>query len=166
VRINLDTLCADPGLPLENLPDIPPLEEGQTNRERITELTVCGGTCHHEIINPVGFAYENMDGLGRFREFDNGQPIDTTGSYPFAEGVTAFANSTELMQLIANGVQAHQCYAKKLTSFATSRDLVDGERPVIESLGAVSQASGTSLKQLSLALVRHNAFRTHVGGAP
>ena len=166
VRINLDTLCADPGLPNAILPAIPALEEGQTNRARIVDLTEgCGMVCHGEIINPIGFAFEDFDGLGRYREEDNGSPVDTTGKYPFAEGVKEFANSTELMELIANGEQAHQCYAKKMAGYAVQRDLVEGERPLVVELGQVSQASGASLKQIMLALVKSNSFRTHVGGA-
>jgi hypothetical protein len=166
VRINLDTLCADPGLPEEELPPIPALEPNQTNRERITELTTtCGRVCHGEIINPIGFAFEDYDGLGTFRTMDNGKPVVTSGRYPFAEGTQEFANATELMQIIANGTQAHQCYAKKLASYATSRDLVESERPLVVELGAVSQATGASLKDIMLALVKTDAFRTHVGGA-
>ncbi len=167
VRINLDTLCADPGLPTLNLPPVPPLEPNQTNRQRYQALTEgCGAVCHGQIINPVGFAFENFDGIGRFRDKDNGQSVDTTGSYPFAEGTKSFTGASDLMQTIASGSQAHQCYAKKLASYALERDLVDSERPLVESLGATSRASGASIKEIMLALVKTDAFRTHVGGAP
>lgn len=167
VRINLDTLCADPGSPVANIPPVPALEPDQTNRERYEALTMgCGDPCHSEIINPVGFAFENFDGLGRYRDMDNGKLVDTTGSYTFAEGTMDFSGAPELMQLIANGTQAHQCYAKKMASYALERDIVDGERPLVESLGQTSLASGASLKELMLALVKNDAFRTHVGGAP
>lgn len=166
VRINLDALCADPGLPNPDLPDIPPPMENQTNREIITALTkTCGAECHGQVINPIGFAFEDFDGMGRKRTMDNGSPVDTTGSYPFAEGVKSFQNSTELMQLIATGTQAHQCWAKKMAGYALERDLVESERPMIESLGAVSLAGG-SLKDVMVALVKEDGFRTHVGGAP
>ena len=165
-RLNLDTLCADPGLPSQELPMIPPAKENQTNRMVITALTSgCGASCHGEIINPVGFAFENFDGLGRTRTMDNGQPVDTTGTYPFQEGYLTFAGAAELMQDMANGMQAHQCWAKKMASYALERDLVEADRPMVEALGAVSQASGSSLKQVMLALVKHDAFRTRAGGA-
>jgi hypothetical protein len=165
VRINLDTLCADPGLPTVDLPPVPPLQATQTNRQRYQALTEgCGATCHGEIINPIGFAFENFDGLGRSRETDNGQPVDTSSQYPFAEGTLAFSGATELMQLIANGSQAHECYAKKLASYALERDVVDAERPLVRSLGAASRQSGASLKDVMLALVKSEAFRTYVGG--
>jgi len=164
-RLNLDTLCADPGLPKQDLPAIPAAKENQTNRMVITALTTCGGSCHGEIINPVGFAFENFDGLGRTRTTDNGQPVDTTGTYPFIEGDQSFSGASELMQEMATGAQAHQCWAKKMASYALERDLVEADRPLVEALGAVSQASGSSLKQVMLALVKHDAFRTRAGGA-
>ena len=167
VRINLDTLCADPGQPAANLPPVPALMAGQTNRQRYAALTEgCGAACHGLIINPIGFAFEDFDGLGRQRTLDNGKPVDTTGVYPFAEGVEAFDGSAELMQLIAQGTQAHQCYAKKLVSYAIERDLVESDRPLVEALGDVSLGSGASIKQVMVELVKDDAFRTRVGGAP
>jgi hypothetical protein len=69
------------------------------------------------------------------------------------------------MKQMASDPTAHQCWSKKLASYALERDIVAAERPTIEALGAVSQASGGSLKQVMLALVKSNAFRTHVGSA-
>lgn len=166
VRVNLDTLCADPGLPTMNLPPVPALEPNQTNRERYQALTEgCGAICHGQIINPIGFAFESFDGVGRFRDKDNGKPVNTAGTYPFAEGTKSFANATELMQTIASGSQAHECYAKKLASYALQRDLIDAERPLVQSLGATSRTTNASLKEVMIALVKSDAFRTHVGGA-
>jgi hypothetical protein len=166
VRINADTLCADLGPPAVTLPSVPALAPNQSNRQRYEALTnSCGAPCHTVYINTLGFAFEDYDGVGRYRTTDNGQPVDTTGSYPFAEGTLSFSGAPELMQLVAQGTQAHQCWSKKMASYALERDLIDTERPLIESLGAVSLASGGSLKQVMLALVKNDAFRTHVGGS-
>jgi len=164
-RLNLDVLCADPGLPVD-VPAIPPAEAGETNRAVITNLTsACARVCHGELINPLGFAFENFDGVGRFRDTDNGQPVDTAAAYPFQEGRLSFAGAPELMEHMAAGTQAHQCWAKKMTSYALSRDIVDADRPLVESLGQVSRDTGASLKQVMLALVRNDAFRIRTGGA-
>jgi len=167
VRVAVDSLCLELGPPSGVvLPPVPAQLADQTNRQRYEGLTNgCGAPCHTVYINPVGFAFEQYDGIGRFRTTDNGKPVDTTGSYPFSDGTKSFKDSNELMQEIANGSQAHQCWSKKLASYALERDIVDSERPTIEALGAVSQASGGSLKQVMLALVQSQAFRTHVGGA-
>jgi hypothetical protein len=165
VRINLDTLCADPGIP-DMVPAVPAIADGQTNRERYSALTeTCGRECHGLYINPIGFAFENYDGVGRFRDMDHGKPVNTTGSYAFAEGYLSFSGAPELMQLIASGTQAHQCWSKKLASYALQRDMVDAERPLVEALGEVSRNTGGTLKQVMLALVQQDAFRTHFGGA-
>ena len=167
VRVNLDTLCLELGPPSGvTLPPVPPQQANETNRQRYEGLTNgCGAPCHTVFINPIGFAFEDYDGIGRYRTMDNGKPVDTTGSYPFSDGTHTFKESSDLMQLIANGPQAHQCWSKKLASFALERDIVDSERPTIEAMGAVSQATGGSLKDVMLALVQSPTFRTHVGGA-
>lgn len=163
-RLNLDTLCADPGLPVA-VPAIPAAEAGQTNRDVITNLTTgCAQVCHGELINPIGFAFENFDGLGRFRDTDNGQPVNTAGVYPFQEGNLSFAGAPELMQAMASGTQAHQCWAKKMVGYALERDLVEADRPLVESLAQASQVSGASLKQVMLALVKSDSFRIRAGG--
>ena len=69
------------------------------------------------------------------------------------------------MQDLAGNAQAHQCWAKKMATFALERDVVESDRPLVEALGAKSLESGGSLKQVMLALVQTDAFRTRVGGA-
>jgi hypothetical protein len=165
VTINLDVLCVEPGAP-DNVPPVPALQPNQTNRERISTLTAgCGGECHNSYINPVGFSFEHFDGMGIYRETENGKPIDSTGSYPFTEGTKSFANAAELMQHMANGEQAHLCYAKKMSSFALQRDIVATDMPLLQSLKTASMATNGSVKQVILELVRNPAFRTRVGGA-
>jgi len=167
VRVAMDTLCLELGPPSGvTLPPVPPQGMNETNRARYERLTNgCGAPCHTVYINPVGFAFEQYDGIGRYRTTDNGNPVDTSGSYPFSDGTKSFQGSADLMQEIANGPQAHQCWSKKLASYALERTIVESERPTVEALAAVSQSSGGSLKQVMLALVQSQAFRTHVGGA-
>lgn len=166
LTINLDFLCADPGDPIANLPPVPPLMPNQTNREMISMLTEgCGYQCHTYYINPLGFAFERFDGMGKLRDMDNGKPIDTRAAYPFAEGLKEFADSAELMQIMAESKQAHACYAKKIASFALQRDIVESDLPMLDAMTAVSMAGG-SLKHVMVALVKDPAFRTRQGAMP
>ena len=140
------------------IPPVPPALPNQTNRQRVTQLTAgCGGLCHR-YINQLGFAFETFDGLGRKRELDHGQPIDTTGNYPLAEGFVSFTDGNDLMRILSNSPQVHTCYSKHLTSYALGRDLVENDRPALESLGKVSRSQ--SLKELIVALVQDPLFRT------
>jgi hypothetical protein len=164
LSINLDMLCADPGLPEIQLPEIPPQGAGETNRELILSITEGCGDCHESIINPIGFAFEDFDGMGRYRTTDNGEPVDTTGTYPFQEGPRSFANSAELMDIAANGKQAHQCYSKKIAGYAMQRFIVASDMPLLESMGTVSLAPGSTIKQVMLELVRNDAYRVRAAG--
>jgi hypothetical protein len=161
---NLDMLCANPGQPEIQLPEIPPQGTGETNRELITSITEGCGDCHESIINPIGFSYENFDGMGRWRDTDNGEPVNASGTYPFQEGPRSFANSAELMDIMASGKQAHQCYSKKIAGYAMQRDIVIDDMPLLETLGNVSLNTGSSIKQIMLELVRNDAYRVRVAG--
>lgn len=167
VSMNLDVLCAKLGPPAAVLPPIPPLQPGQTNRQRISALTEgCGGVCHNQQINPIGFAFEHFDGMGRYRDTENGNlPITSSGQFTFTEGTQSFADAAELMRSMAAGKQAHTCYAKKLASFGLQRDIVDGDVPLLDALTQVSIADG-SIKDIIVALVRNDAFRLRSGANP
>ena len=58
-----------------------------TMREKVTQLTKPDAcmTCH-EIINPLGFALEQFDGIGRLRKTEKGRPINTISDYLSADG--------------------------------------------------------------------------------
>jgi hypothetical protein len=58
----------------------------------------------------------------------------------------------------------HTCYSKNVTAYALGRDLVERDRPLLESLADVSQSQ--SLKDTLLALVRDPAFRLREEGLP
>jgi hypothetical protein len=167
VTINLDFLCAPLGPPAAEIPPIPPLQPGQTNRQRIDKLTLgCGLECHNEMINPVGFAFEHFDGMGQYRDTENGGlPIDASGEFDLTEGTVTYDDASGLMKAIGEGEQAHLCYAKKLASFALQRDVVTSDMPLLDVLAKVSMASSGSVKQVMLELVKNDAFRKHVGGA-
>jgi hypothetical protein len=169
VTLNLDVLCATLGPPAANLPEIPPLQPGETNRHRIDTLTSgCGSSCHNDMINPLGFSFEHFDGMGQFRDTENGGlPIDSSGSYTFSDGNTrSWNDAAGLMQVLASTPQTHTCYAKKLASFGLQRDIVASDMPLLNALTTSSMASTGSIKQMIIDLVRNDAFRTHVGGTP
>jgi len=169
VTLNLDVLCAQLGPPAPVIPPIPPLMPGQTNRQRVDTLTAtCGQSCHNDMINPLGFAFEHFDGMGQWRDTENGGlTIDSSGSYIFSDAVTRnWTGAAELMQTLASSPQAHTCFAKKLASFGLQRDIVASDMPLLNALTSSSMAATGSVKQMIVDLVRNTAFRTRVGGTP
>jgi hypothetical protein len=169
VSISLDVLCAPLGPPAAVIPALPIRKPGQTNRMLVDEHTSqCGGACHNQLINPLGFAFENFDGMGRYRttEESGGEtlPIDASGKFRFIDGERSWQNATELMQILAHDRQAHLCYAKKLASFGLQRDVVAADMSLLDTL-ATSSLDG-SLKQVVVALVQTDAYRARSGGMP
>src|SRR5690606_18644291 len=70
-------------------PDVPSLPEekkakrGATLRERLAEhSTRADCVACHKRIDPLGFALENYDAIGRWRETEEGHPIDSQGVLP------------------------------------------------------------------------------------
>jgi len=158
-----EVLCLDlPDHPTP-VPPLPALVPGQSNRNRIEKLTASCTGCH-DLIDPLGFAFEGFDGLGQQRDLDNGVPVDTTGSYAFEDGTRPFADARALLRILADGAQAHTCYAKMLTGYALQRDLVEGDRALLKDLATVSRAQ--SLKEMVVSLVRNPAFRSRSEGTP
>jgi hypothetical protein len=68
------------------------------------------------------------------------------------------------MKIMAGSAQVHTCYSKNVTGYALGRDLVESDRPLLESLSKVSLSE--SLKEMVVALVRDPAFRTRKEGQP
>lgn len=166
--INYQVLCADlpkPGFAV-SLPPSP--EPGQSDRERMEAYTgkgTCGEQCHGNYINPIGYAFEGFDGLGRIRTTDADKPVDAVASYPFSDGTKTFNGVGELMNILVDSEEAHRCYAKNLMSYALQRDIIVEDGGAIDELASVSKSADGSLKAMVLALVKSQAFRTRADGS-
>lgn len=97
-------------------PLTPDLHPDLTTRERVTLQTKPANcmTCHG-IINPLGFALEHFDAVGRYRERDHGKPINDTGSYHTRAGETVtVCGARALAQFLAGSEEAHAAFAEQL----------------------------------------------------
>ncbi len=170
VSMALDVLCAPLGPPAPDIPPLPAPLPGQTNRMRVDAHTKgCGTVCHNNMINPLGFAFENFDGMGQYRvtekNGDQDLPIDSSASFAFVDGTKSYQNAADLMQVMATDPQTHLCYSKKLASFGLQRDIIAADLPLVSQLASISESSTGSVKQVIVDLVRQDAFRTRAGGA-
>ncbi len=114
----------------------PELEPGMTTRETVEELTqmqgtVCAG-CHTTLLNPLGFATENFDALGRYRSeqqfFDaqgnpaGSKPVDTSGvPHIMASSEASAAGPSELMQQIAASGKVEACLSRNFFRYTFAR---------------------------------------------
>ena len=163
VDLNHRLLCVNLVAPPGELPQLPPFEPNQTNRERVAAFTEAEGTscatCHGTVINPLGFAFENYDAIGRYRTTDNDRPVDASGTYQFATGLASFQDATELTELLAENPQVHACYTQHLAEFVLGRDLDQTDSGLVIQLMDQSLASA-SIKDLILNIVQSDAFLT------
>jgi hypothetical protein len=151
----------------------------RTNRQMLEAFTeakgsVCEG-CHAGLINPLGFAFENYDGLGKFRTTErSGLPIDASGKYHLSDGEITFNGAVELMKAMAAGRQAHDCYAQHLFEYLYGREKLNPEdletalKPLaLADAGVISEVGRrsrmkVSIKNMIVDLVSTDAFLTRL----
>jgi hypothetical protein len=126
-------------------------------------IGACGGECH-AAIDPLGYAFEGFDGMGVARDFDQGQPVDASGSFFFGSGQDSFADAGELMTKLADDDLPYACYGRKLASYGLQRDIVEDDQELIDSLAAVTRTG--AVKDAVLALIADPAFRLRQKGLP
>ena len=166
VHIARKVLCVDLPPPPAMIPPLPALSATSTNRQRVAELTKnapCNG-CHTSIINPLGFAFEKLDGVGKYRTQENGRAIDATGSYSLDGATVSYDGAVQLIERIAGSQQAHDCYSRHWVEYLYGRevDMDSGaDRSLVEQAGSLSN-SDAPVKELVVNLVATDAFLTRL----
>jgi len=93
----------------------PALHPDMTTRQRVelqTSPQSCQ-VCHHKI-NGLGFALENYDAVGRFREREGDKSIDPAGHYTTRDGTAiTFRGPSELAQFLASSDDAHRAFVNR-----------------------------------------------------
>jgi len=157
----IEVIFNDPPPPPPN--DVPPLNEEQGNdkltiREQFAvhrENPDCA-SCHSQL-DPLGFALENFDITGRWRDkYSNGQPVDVGGTlmtkYPF-DDVIRFKKVLEQEQRrFAKAFTAH------LLRFALSRDLTPADAVAVDEVVETAAPSEFPLRSLIREVVLHKSF--------
>ncbi len=149
-------------------PDVPELEEehnaitGTTLRERLEQHREDPGCANcHAKMDPIGFAMENYNAIGKFRMKDRELDIDTTGQLP--DG-TPFENISGLKQILINRkTQFARCLTEKMLTYALGRGLEYYDRPTIERIVTALEANDYRFSILITEIVKSNPFRLRRG---
>jgi mono/diheme cytochrome c family protein len=99
------------------------LHPNLTTRERVS-LQTNAQTCQacHGLINPLGFALEGFDALGRWRTIDNSKMVDATGAYLSRTGKPAkFNGARELGAFLADSEETHTAFIEKLFYYSVQQ---------------------------------------------
>jgi hypothetical protein len=148
---------AVPPLAAEEHPDL-------NTRERVTLQTrdVACQTCH-TMINPLGFALEEFDAIGRFRaaEVRGGtlRPIDASGSYlPRAGAEATFRGGHELAAYVAASPDAHEAFVQALFHALVKQPVRAWGPDTLERLTTAFAAGGFDVRRLLVDIMTMAAF--------
>jgi hypothetical protein len=165
----LDSILGTPPPPPP--PNVPPLKdvnndaEPESVRDRLVlhRANAACASCHDRI-DPLGFALENFDAIGRWREQDGGKPVDNSGQ--LIDG-TKFKGPAELKNAL---LDRKDLFVRNLTvkmlGYALGRGLTLKDSCAVDAI--VAQAKASDYKALSWieAIVLSVPFRHQAAAAP
>lgn len=133
-------------------PDVPDLEDNTVDatlsvRERLTEHRanpVCAN-CHN-LMDPIGFALENFDAVGRWRDVEAGQPINASGELP--DGSEFDSVDGLEAALLRRPELFVETLTSKLMTYALGRGMEATDGPAIRQI--VDQAAESEYRFSSL----------------
>ena len=144
-----------------NLGEGEPIAKTTTLRQRLEAhraSPVCA-SCHN-IMDPMGFALENYDLIGAWREKDGPAPIDSKGR--LADG-TPLAGPTDLRAAVLSRSEAFvTTAAEKLMVYALGRPMHYYDMPGIRSVVRRAGRDGNRFSSLVLGIVESDAFQKRI----
>jgi len=149
-------------------PNVPPLEEAKEGtppksvRERLTQHranAVCA-SCHARI-DPLGFALENFDAVGKWRDQDGGKPIDSSAE--LTDG-TKFHGSDELKAVLLERKDLFvRNLVNKMLGYALGRGLTLQDSCTVDNIMAQLRENDYKAETLIDAIVLSTPFRYKAG---
>jgi hypothetical protein len=148
-------------------PGVPPIDEAAVGVARSLRVqmeqhradTLCA-SCHSKM-DPLGFALENYDAIGRWRTFDGKFPIDASGTMPNG---ASFSGPAQMKALLSNNLPAFaRALTEKMLTYALGRGVESYDRLAVK--GIVQQASTADyrLQALIQSIVRSAPFQQRRG---
>ena len=150
-------------------PDVPELEVTGANKGTLREQmikhrtnAVCA-SCH-EKMDPIGFAFEHFDAIGRYREQDNGKPIDATGKLDTGE---SFKNASDLRGIVVGKKRDFfaRCLTEKMLTYALGRGLEYYDKRTVDKIVQRLQKNGYQFNELVGGIVTSLPFDMKRGEA-
>jgi mono/diheme cytochrome c family protein len=146
-------------------PDVPKLDETReaaevsSLRERMElhrSKPECA-SCHRQM-DPLGFALENYDAVGRWRSRDGGSPIDPSGELI---GGRPFRDIRELKGLLASTAAKRfaRCLVENLLTYALGRGLEAYDYCTVEAIRRQLVAKDYGIHEILFGIVESRAFQ-------
>jgi len=153
-------LCHTLPPPPPNVPAPAPASAGGTTRQRFEahDQNPCASGCHRSM-DPIGFAFENFDGIGQYRTMDNGLPVDATGSITLDGTAQTFNDAVGLMALLAKSPEVRTCFAGEWSRYGLSRVDTPADAASLQATAAAFSSDAASLQNLMAAVATMRSFR-------
>jgi hypothetical protein len=146
-------------------PNVPPLKENgeggappATVRARMEEHRknpICA-SCHARM-DPLGFALENFDAIGRWRTTDAGAAIDASGTFPNG---ARFSGPVELRRVLLDQRESFvETLIEKLLTYALGRGLEPYDMPAVRAVRRGASAQDYRWSALILGTVNSLPFQ-------
>lgn len=150
----------------DNVPDLSSTEEAVQagNLRQRLEAHSTDPTCAscHRVMDPMGFALENFDALGRYRLKEGPFPIDSSGRLYTGEEIKDY---NDLRAILVNEKRDDfvRCVAEKMLTFALGRGLEYYDKPAVESIVKRMEENEYRFSSLVLGVVESVPFQKRRG---
>ncbi len=142
--------------------NVPPLTEQKvvdqsaSLRQRFTEHSQKAecAACHR-LMDPLGFALENFDAIGSWREKDGKFPIDASGKLKDGR---KFKDAKELKAALKSGDQFVSTFAEKLMTYALGRGLDFNDRCAVKTVVDQAKSQDNRFSALVMGIVTSDPF--------
>ena len=146
-------------------PDVEPIDPdirgAKTIRDQLKQhrdVASCND-CHRKI-DPLGFALENFDPIGNWRNtYGRNTEIDAAGELPNGKSFDDVEGLKAI--LVEQKDQFAKALTQKLLAYATGRHITPDDRPHIDTILANSQVAGDGFRDLIKLVVQSDPFRSH-----
>ena len=157
----LDNIIGTP--PPPPLPDVPALDDNVVSsdlpvRERLQEhranpaCSVC-----HDRIDPLGFALEHFDAVGRWRTTEKGKPVDASGG--LGDGTVFTGVGPMESALVKRPEPFVTVLTEKLLTFALGRAMGHHDAPAVRRIVRASRGADYRLSAIVAGIVESRPFR-------
>ena len=152
-------LGTPPPPPPANVPDLKEntVSDSLPMRARLAEhrANAACASCHN-LMDPVGFALENFDAIGRWRVAEDGLPVDASGGFPDGSKFTGVAG-------LEAGLLRHPelfvgTMTEKLLTFALGRGIEEHDAPAVRRIVQDAKGAGNRFSSVIIGIVNSTPF--------
>lgn len=133
-------------------PNIPTRERFEKHRTA-KECAAC-----HALIDPIGFGFENYDGIGAYRAMEAGKAVDASGELTGTDVDGTFNGVQDLSRKLASSDMVRGCVAQKWFNFSLGRTAGAADACSMTALAEAFKKTN-NVRDLLVELVATDAFR-------